>query len=183
MRSYKHKQGCVLFLLTGLLLFHNSYGQISRISIGPTTTLGSNSLQNSGRKGFGGSIEMYYKLFFNSGLRLYTGYDRFHTPKIERDQVSYIPIRLGYQQYFGKNKFIIFGDVGMGLFIYPSHSTYGGFSFSTGGGYNIHLKRQKFIQFQSYYCYNHNSDPFNTGSYFGWFTFRIAFGFEFGKKK
>jgi hypothetical protein len=171
-----------LILFLSIILNYTSYAQKLGISVGPTISLDNESFSHDGRKGFGVSLEIYYKLFPHSGLRVYSGYDNFNTPKISGDRVENIPFRIGYQYFLSKNRIILWGDAGLGLLNYPYYGTYGGFSFSAGGGYNFLLNKKSYLQLQGMYSYINDTDPFYPGSFYAWYTFRVAYGVNSNKK-
>jgi hypothetical protein len=182
MTSQNYLRSC-LILLTSCLLHYSSVGQRSGISIGPTLSLDDNSLDQHGRKGLGASLEFYYKLYAHGGLRFYSGYDRFNTPKITGDEVSFIGVRAGYQHFLAKDHFILWGDAGIAELAYPAHSSYAAFSFSSGGGYNFLLRNKRYVQVQAYYTFIDNTSPYFLDSYYSWFTVRAAYGIGFGRKR
>ncbi|HEV7782700.1 MAG TPA: hypothetical protein VGO58_15605, partial [Chitinophagaceae bacterium] len=177
------KQIGFCFLLTVFLTPQLLYSQKSFVSVGPTLTVSDNSANEKGRKGVGGSFEYSHHLFSNSGLRVYGGVEQFHTPGRSNDQIKYFSLRGGYQHWLSKDRVQIWGDAGIAGLEYLSGGGYTLFTFSAGGGYLVSLSKMSFLQLQAFYVYTDSNEPFDTYGYYGWVTFRVAYGIRFKKKE
>src|SRR5436305_1943464 len=98
-----------VILLTNFLLFFSiiSFSQNS-FSIGPEISFGNNSFKSDGGIGIGGSIEFVFKVSNINAIRLYSGYDNFHYYKSQYQDVSFLPVRIGYQHFFKNESLNIF---------------------------------------------------------------------------
>jgi hypothetical protein len=157
-------------------------GQRNILSVGPTLSLGKGEPGIKDRRGLGLSMEFYHRFFSNSGLRIFTGFEEFHRPKGFNDEVQYASLRGGYQHLLAKDRLHLWGDAGIAR-LQPISGNSGLFTFSTGGGYQLPVSAKSFLQFQAYYVYTQNRDPFDDDDYYGWITLRIAYGFGFGRPR
>jgi hypothetical protein len=138
--------------------------------------------------GFGGSAAGYIRVLnkANGGIRIYVAYDWFKNHDLANDDAKFFPVRIGYQHFLYQNAIFLFADAGIMRHMFSS-GTYSGFCYGIGGGYNIDLQQKNFVQISAYY--NHPqftySDQYSNTEVlnYSYFTIRIAYGLEFGKKK
>lgn len=178
----------MLFIITG----HSSWSQ-SSLGIGADISAGGKGFMANGRSGLGGSLEYTYMLSRHSVLRLYAGYHWFkqRLPGIDqqsirdsilrfpelRYNISLIPFRAEYQYFFYQQAAFVYADIGAARRIFYYSSTI--YSYAIGTGYWFAFKAPQYLQLSVYYNRN-RIDPYRRRNYF---SFRAAYGLEFGKKK
>jgi hypothetical protein len=175
------KKACIVIFCL-MLIASSVFAQRNSISIGPMLSISKNEPGVKDKKGFGASAEYYHRFFSNSGLRVFLGYEEIKRPGDTNAEASYLSFRTGYQHNLAKNRLMLWGDAGVARLQYTFGGQYDLFTFSAGGGYVLPLAGKNYLQFQAFYVYTDGGNiPFSETDFYGWGTFRIAYGLGFGR--
>jgi hypothetical protein len=155
--------------------------------------------ESRGRFGLGGSLEYVNHLTNRGGIRLYAGYDYFKNKLLKnideytlRDtlarfpaailDVSFIPVRIGYQQHLFKGASFVYAEGGIAKYT-TKHSGYkmndNYFTYALGAGHRFSFREQRYVQLSFNYNY------YGTGEYIkhNYLNLRVAIGLAFDKRR
>jgi hypothetical protein len=157
------------------LTSHSKLNAQSFLKIGPSVSAGTKTFPLNGRFGLGFSLEYERSLHRHGNLTVSTGYTWFNQrfPGIRdsrtfQDSVlrlgvngsdmSFIPIRIGYQRFFYKKAAFALGQVGFSKIIsdYRRTHSFPGFAFNLafGTGYRFTFPNKRNLELSLTYNYN-----------------------------
>ncbi|CAN5195454.1 hypothetical protein BH20BAC1_BH20BAC1_17390 [soil metagenome] len=160
------------------------------IDFGINISHGSKQFMQDGRRGLGIHLGLEKQLFPSGSLRVLVAYDWFQRrwaadldDNTIRDSmqllglfgrdISFLPVRLGYRQYFYSNAYV---DIETGfsrLFsAYDKVNRKYSFTYSVGTGYKILLKEKNIVEVSMNYNYNRIYRFLNLN----YLSFRVAYG-------
>jgi hypothetical protein len=184
-------------LLT-IILNHESWSQ-QTISIGMNAGVRGERYDTRGRLGLGGSVEYVNHLTKLGGVRVYVGYDWFKNrlPKnideftlrdslarfpFAAHDLSFIPLRIGYQQFVFKDAAFVYAEAGISRYQteykwYEQKKNL--FTYALGAGYRLSFQDQRHVQLSIYYNYYGMSEYIKHN----YLNIRAAYGLTFRKRK
>lgn len=184
----------LLFFLCISVLIPTSLAQ-NVLNFGTNISSGSRLFPLNGRLGLGASLEYTHKVFKNGHLRGYLAYDRFahkvvgRDPRVVQDSIlrmgidghyiSFIPLRVGYQQFVFKDQLFLYAEGGM-AYLCAGFGNWDPifFTCAIGTGYRITVQKSNHLQFSLLYNRNRiNAYNFKRN----YLTARVAYGLSFTK--
>ena len=176
-------------IFVGFLSPHISMAQRS-VTFGVEASHGGKAFKPHTRRGLGGSLGFEKQLFDAGSLTVLVAYDWFDRrwpsdidETLKQDSmaglgllgkdISFLPIRLGYRQYFFDNGFANVEAGFSRLFsAYDKVNRKYCFTYSVGAGYKILLKEKNIIEVSVNYNYNRVYRFLNLN----YWSFRAAYG-------
>lgn len=178
-----------LIIYFGFLSIQTSQGQRS-INFGIDVSHGSKSFMENGRRGLGVNLGFEKQLFDAGSLTALVAYDWFDrrwpadmdemtkndsitTLGLFGRDISFLPVRVGYRQYFFDNGFLnVEGGFSRLFSAYDKVNRKYSFTYSAGAGYKILLKEKNIIEVSMNYNYNRIYRFLNLN----YLSFRVAYG-------
>jgi hypothetical protein len=174
------------FILACMCFFNCALSQ-SSINVGFNLSNGGKTFLKNGKLGLGASGEFFQSIYSGGGVRAYVAYDWFHHKISDPDSIlrlgiqgqslSFVPIRIGFQQFLMEKKVFVYADAGYFRILSKSNYLFihGGFSYSLSAGYKFILDNNYFVQISALYNVNRLRQHWT----YNYLTFRLAFGLPF----
>lgn len=168
-----------IFLLSGLfiaiLCFQKPAGSFaqSAINFEANVSSGSKYFMENGKRGFGAGISLEKHVFRQGALRGFVGFDWFErrwtadiTGPHRQDSIkvlglfgydiSFLPVRFGYEQYVLKNTGFLSAEAGMAKMFsrYDKANAKYTFTYAVGAGYKFPVNEKNYLQLATFYNFN-----------------------------
>jgi hypothetical protein len=178
----------ITLTLFGFVLILTAHAQ-NYVSLGPTLSQGNKRFPIHAKTGIGLGLSGYLELHRSGGLRGSIAYDFFHQRSFKNSpdtlrtlgyhgsNLSFIPLKVGYQQFLFRKELFVFSSIGISFL--QSKSMYlltpRRLAYDFGAGYNIRLSRSRMLEVSSHYNFNHTGRYTVSDNYL---TVRVGYVFK-----